>query len=369
MKKILSILLMAAALLSLVSCGETEYEPQKSSDLEEATAFTISVDGKDYAVRYELYRALFLSYKDHIDGGDASVWNGADKDKYVSEIDEIIIEKAAEIYSVLHVAKKAGIDIYSSEYDEIISETIKEAVEGKEENGGFGGDYQKYLAYLKEENLNYSVQDLLFRYFLAIDALYDHYAGTLDGEFVGETQMGALKYTREDVEAFYYDDESSVRIQRIYTVKEYTTPERIKEIRDTLAEKALESDSAAQKMLLEYRGASTSIEDAKNGQLHGRHSEDRLFYEEMINAAFELEVGEVSEIIEVATTDEEAYVIMYRIPKNNEHFNACYDNIAKVYVHNEIGKLLDNSADALIESAKASTMIEALDRASITMEE
>ena len=59
---------------------------------------------------------------------------------------------------------------------------------------------------------------------------------------------------------------------------------------------------------------------------------------------------------------------MYRIPKNNEHFNKCYESIAEVYVHNEIGKLLDSCADSLIGSAKASTMLSALDRTSIAMD-
>ena len=367
MKKILSLLLITCALISLVSCGGSGYEPVESSELEKATVMTVTVDGEKYAIRYELYRALFLSCKAEVDGGDASVWSGDKKDEYIAKAEEIILDKAAEIYSVLHLAKKAGIDIYSDEYDEIISETIKETVDA-EGVGGFGGDYQKYLDYLKEMNLNYSVQDLLFRYHLATDALYDHYAGTLDGEFVSESAMGALKYTREDVEAFYYDDGESVRVQRIYIPKDYTTPERIREIRTGLVDAAAGGDGAAERYILDKRGASSSIADVKNGILHGRHSEDSLYYEEMTEAAFSLGVGEVSEIIEVSTTSEEAYVIMYRIAKNNQHFADCYDSIAEVYVYNEIGKLIDGCSSALIESAVRAPMLSTLDRGGITMD-
>jgi len=366
MKKILSIILLAAALISLVSCGGSGYEPVESSELEAITAVTLSVDGKEYKIRYELYRALFLSCKAEVDGGDASVWSGDKKNEYIAEAEKIILNKAAEIYSVLHLAEKVGIDVYSSEYDEIISSTIKETVDA-EGVGGFGGDYQKYLDYLKDMNLNYSVQDLLFRYHLATDALYEYYEGTLDGEFITESQMGALKYTRADVEAFYYDDNESVRVQRIYIPKDYTTPERIREIRTGLVDAAAGGDSAAEKYILDKRGASSSIADVKNGTLHGRHSEDKLYYEEMTEAAFALGVGEVSEIIEVSTTEEEAYVIMYRIPKNNSHFNECYDSIAEIYVYNEIGKLIDSSASSLISSARPSAMLDTLDYGQITM--
>ena len=367
MKKILSIILIVCALLSLASCGGSGYEPVESSDLEASSAIALKVDGEKYEIKYELYRALFLSYKSAVDGGDSSVWSGDKKDEYIKEIEDIILKKAAEIYSVLHLADKVGINVYSDEYDEIISETVKETVDA-EGLGGFDGDYQKYLNYLKEMNLNYSVQDLLFRYHLATDALYDHYAGTLDGEFVSETQMGALKYTKEDVEAFYYNDNESVRVQRIYIPKNYTTPERIREIRTGLIDAAAGGDSAAEKYILDKRGASSSISDVKNGTLHGRYSEDKLYYEEMTNAAFALGVGEVSEIIEVSTTSEEAYVIMYRITKNNAHFNECYDSIAEVYVYNEIGKLIDECSSALIESAERSSMLTTLDRGQITMD-
>ena len=143
MKKILSLILIAVALFSLVSCGGSKYEPVESSELESQTAFTISVDGKSYEVKYELYRFLFLSNKKDVDGGDNSVWSGADKDKYIAEIDGIIVKRAAEIYSVLHLAKKVGIALYSSEYDEMIADAISSTVDSEEE-GGFSGDYQKY---------------------------------------------------------------------------------------------------------------------------------------------------------------------------------------------------------------------------------
>ena len=367
MKNFLSLILITAAIFSLVSCGGSKYEPVESSELESQTAFTISVDGKTYEVKYELYRFLFLSNKKDVDGGDNSVWSGANKDKYIAEIDEIIIEKAAEIYSVLHLANKVGIDLYSSEYDKMIAEAIADTVSSEEE-GGFSGDYQKYLDYLKEINLNYSVADLLLRYSVAEDALYEYYTGTLDGEYVSEAQMGALKYTKEDVEAFYYNDAESVRVRRIYRQKDYVSRDRIYEIREALVEAAASSESAALDYLMNQRGPTTSASDMENGDLHGRHSEDKLYYEEMINTAFELEIGEVSDVIEVSSTDDEAYVIMYRIPKNNEHFLDCYDYIASIYVHNEIGKLLDSCSEALTASAEKGAMLVGLDRGTISMD-
>lgn len=371
MKKTVSFLLIIAAFLSLFACssGET-YPPVESTELEAQTALTLSVDGKQYTIRYELYRALFLSYKSVVDGGDASVWSGPDKDRYVADIEKIIIASVSEIYSVIHLAEKIGIDVYSEGYDEIIEGYIKASVEGGYYDEilleGFGGNYDDYLKSLKDMNLNYSVQDLLLRYSLAYEAIYDHYAGTLDSEFIEEAKKGALEYTRSDVEEFYYNSEECVRVIRAYLPKDYTTADRVAEIRKTMAEKAAAGDNALLNYVIGF--TSTSPTDVENGMVIGRHSLDKMYYSALTSKAFSLGIGEVSEVVEVATVLDEAYIIMYRIAKNNSHFEDCYDDIAEVYIQNEIGKILDTCSTSLAQSATYAPLLEALDRSAISME-
>ena len=62
MKKLLALLLIAATLL-FTACSGGKYKEQKSTDEEATIVMTMKIDGKEYGVRYELYRALFLNYK------------------------------------------------------------------------------------------------------------------------------------------------------------------------------------------------------------------------------------------------------------------------------------------------------------------
>ena len=101
MKKIISAVLVLISILTLTAC--TKYKPQKSTKEESETALTLSIGETKYDVPYEVYRTFFLNYRDVIDGGDHSVWQGAEKDKYIKDIESVIIPEIAEIYSVFHL--------------------------------------------------------------------------------------------------------------------------------------------------------------------------------------------------------------------------------------------------------------------------
>lgn len=369
MKKIIALLLLITSLFVLVSCGEKEYEPVESSAVEAQVVMTIKFEEKKYDVKYELYRALFLNLRESVDGGDASVWSGDNKADYVAKIDGIIRARITEIYSVLHIANKIGIDVYSSEFDKAVKEYIKASVEGgyydEIKIEGFGGDYQKYLDSLKQANLNYSVQDLLLRYSLATEKIYEYYAGYLDGEYIEETVQGKLEYTREDVLAFYNSNEC-VRVMRAFLPKAYFSATRAAEIRDKIVEKASFGDEEVGNYIIGI--SSTASSDVKNGELIAKHNLDTAYYEELEEAAFELAYFEVSEVISVTTGYEDGYVILYKIVKNDSHFDSCYDYITSVYVQNEIGKIIDMAAASMLEAIETTSVLEALDYAGISMQ-
>ena len=184
MKKILAILLMISTILMLPSCKKGEYEPQESTEEESRVVMTLSIDGNDYEVKYELYRALFLNYKSEVDGGDSGVWSGEKKEEYVAKIDSIILDRITEIYAAFAICKRINFDVYSKDVEKKIQENIRISVEG----GTYGSatiqgydSYEDYLAALKKANLNYSVQVLLFRYAIAVDAI----DGSKAGQFLG----------------------------------------------------------------------------------------------------------------------------------------------------------------------------------------
>ncbi len=368
MKKILALFIILSSLLSLVACGE-DYPPVASTDEESKVVMTVTYEGEKYEIKYELYRALFLNLRESVDGGDAAVWSGNDREEYISRIDSLIKARAAEIYATLHVADKIGVNVYSNQYDDKVKEYIRLSVEGgivgDTEITGFKGDYEKYLAYLSSININYSVQDLLIRYSLATEEIFKHYAGNLDSEeFVEDAGIGALEYTREDVLEFYESDEC-VRILRAFLPTKYYTATRAAEIRAKIAEKAKIGEDAVAAQMIQH--TTTGASDVKNGDLIARHSLDREYYSELIDTAFSTEMREVSDVINIVTGEEDGYLILYRTEKNGLHFEECYDSIVAVYLQNEIGKIIDTAAAAIADGIKNTATLDSLDRSKISM--
>lgn len=330
------------------ACGENEYPPVESTKEESETVMTLSFAGESYKIPYELYRTFFLQLRDSVDGGDRTVWTSSEKDTYVEKINEMILSRIAEIYAVFYLCKEAGIDPYSKETDKLVEEYIKVSVEGGDLGGvrfeGFDGNYDAYLASLEEMYVNYSVSDLFIRYTLALEELNVYYAGKETNN--PADAKGAIEYTKDDVRDFYYG-EDSVRVLRAFLPSEAFTKERANEIRGAIAAK--EGESAVANYMIGY--TLSGGQDIKNGEIIGIRSLDARYYNELTDAAFSLEIGETSELISLNTEIEVGYVIIYRAQKSDAHYESCYDDIAAVYVQNEIGNLIHNTEQSLIASA------------------
>ena len=363
MKKIIPLILILSLCLSLFACGN-KYRPVESSVEEKKIMYTMTVDGERYEVAYELYRALFMQYKSKVDGGDESVWSGERKDEYIAEIDGIIFNRIADIYAVLHLCGKVGIDVYSDVVEDTIRDYVKVSVEGGSIDdmtfAGFGGDYDAYLAHLKATYMNYSVQTLLFRYSIAYILLEDHYSAKVTGE-------DNVSYTRDDVRA-YYDSDECVRVLEAFlstttdTDKLINTPERAKRLRDGIARQSDEWDVGT------YMISNTlSGEALRDGTAIGKYSLDPAYYSDLTEGAFSLAVGETSEVIEIITGISNGYYILYRTEKSAEHFEKCYDEIEASYILNLIGKDVYGAAEALKASLTTTDAFNGLDRAGISM--
>ena len=365
MKRILAFFLCILTLLSFVGCDET-YDPVESTDEEATTVFKITVGDTSYRVKYELYRAFFLNMRETVDGGDKTVWSGEDKEEYIAKIDALVFATIADIYSVLYEAKKIGIDPYSDDFDEKVEQYVKVGVEGGMYNDtvieGFGGDYGKYLAALKAANSNYSVQDLMIRYSLAYGELTKYYAGYVKDETTGDRVEGKIEYTEQTVEAFYFGNESA-RVLCAYLPA--STTKNLQELRQNIINAANYGDSMVRQII---GGQSQSlVYDVDNGELIGKYSRDSVYYGELIEAAFNLKRFEVSEVISITSDTDAGYYILYKLDKDRSNFEKCYNDIVEIYKQNEIGKMLNNTANQLVSSIEYTDFFKLLDRASISM--
>ena len=211
------------------------------------------------------------------------------------------------------------------------------------------------------------MQDLIIRYSLATEEIYRYYAGNMDSEeFVENTQKGHLEYTRDDVLAFYNSNDC-VRVIRAFLPEKYFTKERAGEIRAKILEKANIGEDAVATYIIS--NTTTGASDIKNGEVIGKHNLDRQYYSELIDTAFTLDTFGVSNVIEIATGGgDDGYVIIYRTLKSSSHFDTCYDDIASVYVQNEVGKIIDTAAASICDSLQNTDILNNIDRSTITME-
>jgi hypothetical protein len=379
MKKLVLFLTCLSILVSLVACGP-KYEPQASTEEELRTVWTLEIGEEVYTVNYELYRAIFLNLRNSIDGGDRSVWNGESKKIYIDRIDGMILDYVCDIYAAFSVCKSIGFDIYSDDVDDAIEDYITAGVEGgiaiaptwegivTEVTVSGAGSYEEYLKSLTEMNLNYSVQDLLYRYYIALSAIDSYYIGTYsDDNIDGKITVGAYEYTRDEVYTFY-NSEDCVRVLRHSFSADisYTPREKAEGDRSKLEDAALYGESEIANCIIGL-GAITSASEIKNGTVVGRYNLDDAYAMDFINEAFATKPGQISEIIEINDGLEHTVNILYKAEKSDEHFNSCYSTIAYVFLKNKVGSILNSKEKTLKESATPASLLETLDRAAIKM--
>ena len=357
MKKLTIVLLIFALTISFVSCNKSDYPPVESTEKEATVLMTFDFEGDKYELKYELYRALFLNYSKLYDNGDASFWSKPESIEAKEDINETVISLALDIFSALHLCKKIGYDPYSNDADNTIDEYIRTEIEGDGMNDGFGGDYDAYLASLKEMNLNYSTQVLLFRYGIAYDKILEYYAGNENPDETLNITLGKLEYTKEDVEAFYRSD-NCARISATIINARHISKARANEIRNHMAYECSTTEEVLNYAVGNTAGDPTSILD---GVILGKNSMDYAYYETITDSAFDLGVNETSEVIEVSTGNGYEYWILYKLEKTDKYLNDHYADVENAYVSERIGEIIDNVKNSLEKSCKFSDDFELLD--------
>lgn len=366
MKKILSVILILTVILSAVSCSDAKYEPIPSTEEESRVLMAFNFEGEEYELKYELYRALFLNHSRNYDGGDASFWSTDAANKAKEEINKKIVDLALDIFSVLHLSKKIGYDPYSNDAEEKINEYIVQSVDGSETVVGFGGDYDAYLKYLRDMNLNYSVQVLLYRYSIAYDKVIEYYRGSASADAPNpDMQDGALEYKKSDVENFYNGNDS-VRIS-IIVFSEYMTLDKVKERRDAIVSKSGVEEALNYAVSFAADTSEDASSDILDGVVIGKNSMDSNYYSEVIDQAFSLEIGEFSPVISVSTAKSTEYWVICKREKTSGYLSDNFDDIKDAYVSDRIGEIIANAKDAIGKTASKTDAFINLDYSNIKM--
>lgn len=371
MKKLLTVILAFFTLFSLVGCGG--YSAVPSTEEESRTVMTLTINDKQYDVKYELYRAFFLTYKADLEDEDALTSDEADK--YISLINERVVDAISEIYSAFYVCDTIGVNLDSRAYKKKINEYIDDSIAAiqllyTDEDGNAPDDdaaYEIYLDRLKASYLNYSVSVLLYKYELALQAIDDYYFGSVDYTDPGLSgTLGALEYTKDDIREFYNGEDAV----KLYVAAISATAANAKNRADALKIKLEAACALGEEAVINTIIASSTIAVASEieaGEVIGRYSLDKFYYGEYIDAAFTLEQGEISEVIEIVDGKSDGYYILYKAGKSSAHFDECYADIAYSYVTNEVGRIRFTAKDALASSVTFTDEYNAIIHANISI--
>ncbi len=349
MKKIITLFLALSLLFSLVGCKETTYEAVPSTDEEARVMMRVRYEGSTFNVRYELYRAFYLNLRADYPSGTLSAEDA-------EALEGRVLSQIYHLHATLAMCASLGYDIYDATFEEKIENFIRVSVEGgyldSAQIEGLG-TYENYLASLKEMNLNYSTQILLFRYSIA-KTMIDEYFRSESGIYAD--------VTREDVEEFYQKSDTG-RYLSLYLPAENFTEERAKEIAATLALQT--SEDAVFSKMVNY--SSLNLETLRAGQIITPYNLDALTYTHLTNVALALEESEVSSPVALYNSQNNGYMILYKAEKSDAHFNEHYDSILEEYINDTAGKMLAEIQASMTESVTFYPIYETLDRENIKM--
>lgn len=366
MKRLVAFFLALMLLCSFCAC--TEYKPVKSTEEEARVILTLTVGGEEYEVRYELYRALFLNNKSEVDGGDAGVWSGDRRGEYIEKINKLIIDDAANIFAAIHICEtEVDYNLYSAKADRRVEDFVEASVEGGTDAKGFG-TYDAYLAYLKSQNLNYSVQDLLYRYYIALEEIDEYFIGDPDADSITDDDIAVptLESPVEAVRAFYYS-ESCKRVLYAY----------FSELADknpsfSINEFHRDMQSAAQRGRADVEAviARSAAQDIRTGIFLSKNAYNEDYLKVITDVAFTLGDEEVSEVITVDGTADstlDGYYVLYGIEKSEDDFRQYYTQIRLAYMNEQLGLKLGAAKNALAASVTYSEAYATLNHATISM--
>lgn len=301
-------LITALLTLSLTACGE-DYKLRESSKKEATPVFTLGED----TVTFEVLYTFFRNQCDKIENFSASYFEGADGPARFTETLAAATHKISEIYAMLAACRAVGIDPYSEDVENKILDYLKITVEGGTmgENELYGFDsYDEYLDYIEENfHMNDAVNRLMLRFAICEDLLMAYYEDS-------------LPYTDADVAA-YFESEECIRI--IWVSRPHDAMMQSKE--DNLKM----MNSAREKLIAGKHNSAIqySLEPATDFYM-GRYTLDDAYYSDLIEIAYALGDGEVSDVLDLGV---EGFFVIKRLPKEAAHLSERHQIITEIFLY------------------------------------
>lgn len=316
MKKNIKALCLILALLMTVSlfagCAQRRKEgdpPIFTSD--ERVVMTIG----GYNVTYDFYRFLFMNSKDFFDNGDESYWQEEGND--VEKIKEYVLESLLETYAMFYLADKYDIKLSKEDLAEIDAE-IAEAKTGYSDEEFI---QEISTAYLTEELYEFLLKTQKLEY-LVYTHLTDEASGIIKVDDTTLEKAIETDFVRASHILFTFHNEKEKADQKALADQ---VLERLKNGEDFETLKEEYSDD-------------TDLAGNTDGY-YFTHGEFKNMFE---YAAFDLEVGEYSEVV---TTNVGLHIVK-RLPIEEEYVNKHFEELRKQCITSKYYEILGDACES-----------------------
>ena len=297
------------AALPLTSCKNNEKLLESSAD-EKKTVLTVG----EYDVPMEMYRYVALNYKNDYENGNTSdIWLRESGQELLTELGQASRDTIANLYTTLCICADYGINPDDGYITDAVDAKMNEIYEG------YDYDYESYLTDIGASYMNDSVYRFLVRNDIMADELIE-----------AMKKKGELPSTDEEFEEILSGPEF-IRVKQILVPRDSgSTDEENLAYAESLLEKARAGEDFDE--LVQKYGKDLYLFNNKDGYYVSRGN----YYEEFENAAFSLEMDEISGIVETGA----GYSIIKRYPKEPEYMAKKFDELKENYIRGQYNIIL-----------------------------
>ncbi len=298
----IAILFLMIILASVVFSSCTEIP--ESTEEERTPVLTVG----DNEVPFEVYRYFFMNYKAEYDKGDEKYWSGesVDKEATLAAIKEKTVSAIHRCYATFELCEEYGIDPFSAENDKIVDETVSSYIKDE-----FGGK-KEYLDSIESVYMTDAVFRFVLRRFECDRQLNDKLIAS-----------GAIKTDDDTVLLAIKDTKIFCRAKQVLVKNDLGEDPAANLERAKAALNALSLGTDFDTVVAKY-GEDTEMIINPTGY-YFTHNE---LIEEFEEAAFALEIGERSGIIESHI----GYHIIERLEVDASYVKENFDDLKTSYL-------------------------------------
>ncbi len=313
--KYIAVILCLVLSFSLFACDKKKSLDSSREDL------TVVKRIGDIEVTLEMYRYVALNYKSSYEAGASSdIWLGDTGKALLDEVNSAIDQTLIQMYTVPAICEKYGIH----PDDSYIVDTVELNMENTYES--YENDYEAYLEYISAYNMN----DAVYRFLVRNEILSEELIAKM-------ISAGELPADNDAIFDILIGDDC-VRVKQILIASDNgKTEEENRALADRILDE-LNGGADFDDLIAEY-GEDLYMFNNDTGYYVTRGT----FHKNFEDTAFELEMGEISGIVET----DAGLSIIKKYEKDTAYIKDNIDSLAEDYIAGQFNIALEQFSNTL----------------------